>query len=63
MCEVKVFLKNNTDEELLMEDVVLIKPSENGVYIANLFGDEKFIEGIIKEVHFLDHKVIIDKKA
>ena len=63
MCEVKVFLKNNTDEELLMEDVVLIKPSENGVYIANLFGDEKNVEGTIKEVHFLDHKVVIDKKA
>lgn len=63
MCEVKVFYNDNGNEELLMEDVVVLRPQDGDIYIANLFGEEKSVKGDIKEIHFLNHKIVIDKKV
>lgn len=60
MCESNAYLIIGEKEELLLKDVVLLKPSENGeLYLENLAGEEKRVKGKVLEINFLEHKIRI----
>ena len=62
MCESNVYIKDGTGEKLIMEDAAQLKNSDGRIWIADLLGEEKEIEGTIQEISFLDHKVFISPK-
>lgn len=59
MCETKVFLKKDREEELLMEDVIRVVPEQGEIKLLNLFGETKTVKGKIEEIQFLEHKITI----
>ena len=62
MCEANAYL--NTDggkEELLMEGVNILRPEKDGIYLQSLFGEQKVVRAHIKEMHLLDHRIILEK--
>lgn len=61
MCETKVFLRKNGEEELFMEDVISVVPEQDNLKISNLFGDNQTIKGKIGEIQFLEHKIVIEQ--
>ncbi len=61
MCESNVYLQDEEDEKLIMEDVAQLKQQENRVWLVDLLGEEKELEGKVQEIDFLDHKVIIGR--
>ena len=63
MCESSAFVLGKDNKlEKIMENVVSIDPYEGKVYLTDLLGDQKIIEGSIKEIRLMDHKIILEEK-
>lgn len=62
MCESTAYLITEDGERKLMDYVVDVVPKENGkLSLTDILGDEQIIEGILKEIRLLEHKIIIEK--
>lgn len=59
MCQTTVFLLEGGKETLILNDVVSILPEAGRIRMMNLFGEEKIVEGKIKHVDLLTHRIII----
>ena len=62
MCESIAYLVSENGEEKIMDNVVYMVPSEGSVFLEDILGDQKVVEGILKEIKLLDHKILIQKK-
>lgn len=60
MCESKVFLATAEGEELVLEDVTLIRPEGDGYRLTTLFGEQRHIAGRIKEMDLLKHRILLE---
>ncbi|KZL93345.1 CooT family nickel-binding protein [Clostridium magnum] len=62
MCESTAYLITEDGERKLMDYVVDVVPKENGkLSLTDILGEEQIIEGILKEIRLLEHKIIIEK--
>ena len=55
MCEAKVYVAKNDDEEQNMRDVVLVQPEGDTYLLVNLLGEQKLVQGRIEKIDFLKH--------
>jgi predicted RNA-binding protein len=62
MCESNVYVRDEENENLVMEDVAELKASDGQIWLVDILGDEKEIDGRVQEISFIDHKVIISQK-
>ena len=63
MCESSAYiLGKNNELNKIMENIVTVDPYEGKVYLTDLFGNQKIIDGVIKEVRLMDHKIILEEK-
>ncbi|MFC1900322.1 CooT family nickel-binding protein [Chloroflexota bacterium] len=60
MCLSKVYNKKNGDQELLMEEVASVEIGDNHLTFRTLFGEQKEIEGSIKQIDFLTHSILLE---
>lgn len=61
MCESTAYLISSDGERKLMDYVVDIVPKENGrLLLTDILGEEKVIEGMLKEIRLLEHKIVIE---
>jgi predicted RNA-binding protein len=61
MCEANVYVMNQEIEELLLERVDKIIPKGDEIYLENIFGQRKILAARIKELHLVDHKIILER--
>jgi len=63
MCEAKVYLDQNGEEQQVMEDVVLVQPEpESDAYLlVNILGEQKLVQGRIEKIDFLRHTVHLSR--
>ena len=60
MCESNVYIKENGQETLVMENVAAITPSgENLFLLRGLLGERKEVKGIIEDINLMGHKIIL----
>lgn len=63
MCESSAFVLGKDNKlEKIMENVVNVDPIEGKVYLTDLLGEQKIIDGFIKEIRLMDHKIILEEK-
>jgi predicted RNA-binding protein len=62
MCETNVYIEEDGREELYLENVDILKPEDGKIYLKNLFGEQKYFEGSIKEVSLIKHRIILKKE-
>lgn len=62
MCELNAYIKKADKEELFLENVDLIRPEENKIYLKTMFGEERTFQGRIKEIQALKRKIILEKE-
>ena len=63
MCESSAFmLGKNNELNKIMENIVTVDKYKGKVYLTDLFGNQKIIDGVIKEVRLMDHKIILEEK-
>ena len=62
MCESSAFvLGKNNELTRVMENVVNVNPVNGKVYLTDLLGEEKIIDGVIKQIRLMDHKIILEQ--
>lgn len=61
MCQSNAYLVKNGKEELLMEDVTLIKPQGDELLLVGLLGETKQLKVKIKELQLMDHRILLEE--
>jgi len=59
MCEAKVYLKKDDQEQLIMENVTLMQPDGEDYLLVNLLGEQKLVQGQIERIDFLKHAIYL----
>jgi len=62
MCEANAYVYRDGKEELYLENVDIMRPEGQKIFLRNLFGEQKVFEGEIKEISLLNHKIVLEKK-
>ncbi|CEI73988.1 MULTISPECIES: CooT family nickel-binding protein [Romboutsia] len=61
MCESAAYVQKGDKLERIMENVVSVDPFEGKVYLTDLLGEQKIVDGSIKEIRLMEHKIIISE--
>jgi predicted RNA-binding protein len=56
MCQATVFL----DGDKILEDVIEVRPTENGVELSTLFEEPRTVKAAIRDIDLLKHTVHLD---
>jgi len=63
MCMANAYLKRGTEKALILEDVAAIRCEGDELYLKPLFGEEKRIKGKIREIDFLDSRILFEQES
>jgi len=61
VCDLKAYLRKNDKEELLLESVNLVRAEGEEVVLRNLFGEEKRVRGVLKEVSLVRNRLLVEQ--
>jgi predicted RNA-binding protein len=61
MCETHVYLVKEGREELLLEDVSILRPEGAEIYLQNIFGEQKRVKARIKEMNLISHRLLLEE--
>jgi predicted RNA-binding protein len=61
MCEASAYMINDDKQELIMEAVDTVEPEDGGYKLINIFGEQKFVKGVIHSLALVDHKLFVEK--
>ncbi len=59
MCQTTAYLVEEGKEIPLLQDVVSVTPEQGRVRMVNLFGEERIVQGKIKQIDLLSHRIVI----
>ena len=62
MCESNAYIIEDGKEQMLLEDVDILRPEGDSVYLRSTFGEQKTISARIVEIRLMDHKIILEKR-
>jgi predicted RNA-binding protein len=61
MCEANAYIARGEQEELILKDVDLVEPHDDGEFLlVDIFGTQKIIKGKLKQIKLVDHKIIFE---
>lgn len=62
MCEADVYIrkKGETDYVLLLSSVDKVIPSETGIMLESVFGEQKMLQAKINEMSLVDHRILLE---
>jgi predicted RNA-binding protein len=61
MCQSKAYLAQDGEEELILEDVVSVKPEGDKIQLVSLFGEQKTIKAKIKLIDLIHHRIVFER--
>ncbi|MDA3917343.1 MAG: CooT family nickel-binding protein [Deltaproteobacteria bacterium] len=62
MCEANAYILKNGQEELMLESVDIIEPEGEGGYrMVNIFGEQKIVQGKIRLMNLVNHKIVFEE--
>lgn len=56
MCQATVYL----GEEMVAQEIIRLQPVKDGVQLETFFEEPWVVQGIIKEIDFLKHHVLLE---
>lgn len=64
MCLSTVYINSGGQQEEVMQDVAYMEEKDEGFLLIGLLGEQKWIQGRVKSVDFVDeHTVVLEKDA
>jgi predicted RNA-binding protein len=63
MCQTVAYVVEQGKEVAVLQDVVSVVPMEGSVRMVNLFGEEKVVQGRIRQIDLLTHRILIQAGA
>lgn len=61
MCEANAYLLEDGQHTLVLESVDEVVPTDNEVFLKNIFGQRKTVSGRIKELKLVSHCIILER--
>jgi len=61
VCDLKAYIKKSDKEELLLESVNYAVTEGDEVVLRNLFGEEKRVRGVLREVSLGKSRLIVEQ--
>ncbi len=61
MCEANAYLIKEGKEELIMAGVDILRPEEGKIYIQDIFGEQRWVNGRIKEMCLVQHRILLEE--
>lgn len=61
MCDTTAVMLAEAGEEVILENVDIIRPGDGVVYLRNLFGEVVEFQGRIKEITLLKHRIVLER--
>jgi predicted RNA-binding protein len=61
MCEASAYMVKEGKEELVMEDIMILRPENDGLYLQSIFGEQKRVRARIREMNLVDHRIILEE--
>ncbi|MGC9195427.1 MAG: CooT family nickel-binding protein [Syntrophobacteraceae bacterium] len=61
MCEANAYLLKEGKEQLILEAVDKVESDEGRLKIENIFGEQKVIQGRIRSMSLVDHRIVIEE--
>jgi predicted RNA-binding protein len=61
VCDLKAYIKRNDKEELLLESVNQVRTEGSELVLRNLFGEEKRVQGIVREVSLVKNRLVVEQ--
>ncbi len=61
MCEANAYLIRGDEEELFMESIDTLRPEGERVYIQDIFGEQRWVKAHIKEMNFVQHRIVLQE--
>jgi predicted RNA-binding protein len=62
VCDLKVYVRSSGKEELVLEAVNQIRAEGGEVVLRNLFGEEKRVQGEVREVSLTKNRVVVESR-
>lgn len=62
MCEANAYFRSGDQEELFLENVDKVTPTDEGLILEDIFGRRKIVKARIAELALVDHKIILEKE-
>ena len=59
MCESNAYLIRDGREEVIMENVEILRPDDDGIYLENLFGEQFKLKARVKKMDLVDHRILL----
>jgi len=63
MCLSNVYFDSKTGQEEVMREVARMEAQDDGFLLVGLLGEEKFIQGKIKSVDFINENAVVLEKT
>ena len=61
MCEANAYLLKEGREELVLEDISILRSENEELYLQNIFGEQRRIKAHIKEMNLIDHRILLEE--
>ena len=62
MCEANAYIFRDDKEELVLKSVDMVTPHDDGGFLlVDIFGTQKIIQGKLKQMNLVDHKIIFEE--
>ncbi len=61
MCEANAYLTSGNEDELFMSSVDILRPEGDGLYIQDIFGEQRWVKAHIKELNLVQHRIVLKK--
>ena len=62
MCQSNAYLEQDGQQQLIIEDVGLVRPEGDKILLISIFGEEELVDANIKMIDLLHHKIVLEKK-
>ena len=61
MCEANAYILKEGKENLVLEDLMILRPEGEELYLQNIFGEQRRIKARIKELNLIEHRVVLEE--
>lgn len=63
MCMASAYLKRGSEKKLILKEVATLRCDGDELYLKPLFGEEKHIKGKVKEIDFLNSRILFEQDS
>jgi len=61
MCQSNAYLEYDGQQQLIIEDVGLMRPEGDKILLISIFGEEELVDAKIKMIDLLHHRIVLEK--